>query len=87
MEKDEVYWLLGIVGSFCGIILAMVTWYAGKIHGSFTKLVDTTNTNTTVIAVESKRNDSQDNRLDRHDDDIDTLKERVYQVTYTKRAG
>jgi hypothetical protein len=86
MEKTEVYWLLGIVGTFCGIIAAMVKWYAGRIHDSFDKLVQTTNTNTTVLAVESKRNDNQDDRLDKHEDDIDHLKERVYQVTYKRGA-
>lgn len=85
MEKAEVYWLLGIVGTFCGIIAGMVKWYAGRIHTSFDKLVETTNTNTTVIAVESKRNDNQDDRLDKHEGDIDTIKEVIYQVKY-KRA-
>jgi hypothetical protein len=86
MEKTEVYWLLGIVGTFCGVIAGIVKWYANRLHDSVDKLIDTTNINTTVIAVESKRNDHQDGRLDRHEDEIDTLKEKVFQVTYKKRA-
>lgn len=85
MEKAEVYWLLGIVGTFCGVIAAMVKWYAGRIHDSFDKLVETTNSNTTIIAVESKRNDNQDDRLDKHDEDIDSIKEKIWEVRY-KRA-
>lgn len=85
MEKAEVYWLLGIVGTFCGVIAGIVKWYASRLHDSVDKLIDTTNINTTVIAVESKRNDHQDDRLNKHEDDIDNIKETIYQVKY-KRA-
>ncbi len=85
MEKTEVYWLIGIVGTFCGIIIAMVRWYAGRLHNSVDKLIDVTNSHTTVIAVEQKRNDDQDKRLDDHHGDIQSIKEKIWQVTY-KRA-
>lgn len=85
MEKTGVYWLLGIVGSFCGVIIAMVGWYASRMHDTVDKIVDKTNENTTVIAVEQSRNDDQDDRLDKHDDEIHAMKEKVWQVTY-KRA-
>lgn len=85
MGKTEVYWLLGIVGSFCGVIIGMVRYYASRMDRSVDKLIDTTNGHTTVIAVEQKRNNDQDDRLDKHDDEIDTIKEKIWQVTY-KRA-
>lgn len=85
MGKTEVYWLLGIVGSFCGVIIAMVRYYASRMDRSVDKLIDTTNGHTTVIAVETKRNDDQDDRLDKHDDEIDSIKEKIWEVRY-KRA-
>jgi hypothetical protein len=86
MEKVEITWgVLGIIGAFCGMIVGMVRWFALDIKHSTNKLIDTVNGHTTVIAVESKRNDDQDDRLDSHDDDIDALKEKIYEVRY-KRA-
>lgn len=85
MDKTEVYWLIGIVGTFCGVILGMVRYYAGRMDHSIDKLIDVTNSHTTVIAVEQKRNDDQDDRLNKHEEDIDTIKEKIWQVTY-KRA-
>jgi hypothetical protein len=63
----------------------MVRWYAGRLHSSVDKLIDVTNSHTTVIAVEQKRNDDQDKRLDDHHGDIQSIKEKIWQVTY-KRA-
>lgn len=87
MEKAEVYWLLGIVGTFCGVIIAMVGWYASRMHDSVDKLVDVTNDHASVIAVETTRNDHQDERLDKHEDEIDAMKERVWQVTYNRKKA
>lgn len=92
MEKTEVYWLIGIVGTFCGVILGMVRHYAGRMDHSIDKLIDVTNSHTTVIAVETTRNDDQDDKLDnhetrlnKHDDEIDSIKEKIWEVRY-KRA-
>lgn len=84
---EETTWqLLGVVGTFCGIIAAMVKWYGGRIHDLLDRLVDTVNTHTTEITVERHRNNGQDERLDDHEKDISSLKERVWEVRYTKKA-
>lgn len=68
-----------------GIIGAMVRWYGGRIHDLLDKLVLTVNEHTTVIRIEQKRNDDQDVKIDKNSDDIEEIKEIVYQVRY-KRA-
>lgn len=86
MEKIEITGILiAIIGGFCGIIVGMVAWYNNRLNTSMDKLIDTVNGHTTVIAVEQKRNDGQDERLDEHDEEIDALKEKIYEVRY-KRA-
>lgn len=86
MEEVKITWqLLTLIGAFCGVIVALVKYHQNKIHDSVDKLVEKTNMNTKDIAVESERNDNQDNRLNKHEGEIDTLKEKVFQVTY-KRA-
>lgn len=85
MEEVRVSWqLVSVIGAFCGVIVAMVKWYGGRIHALLDKLVDTTNGHTTEITVERHRNNEQDDRLDDHDEEISTLRERVFQVTYRK---
>lgn len=73
-----------IVGGMSGIILALVKWLGNRIHTSIDKLITTTNIHTTEITVERFRNDDQDQTLEKHQTDINSLKERVWQVTYKK---
>lgn len=85
MEEIKITWqLLGVCGAFCGVIVGIVKWVANDIRDSVKKLVDTTNSHTTEITVERYRNNNQDERLDGHDEEISTLRERVFQVTYRK---
>lgn len=85
MEKITIDWqLIGIVGSFCGIIFAMMKWYGDRLHSSFDKLVDNVNEHTTIIKIEQRRNDDQDEQLDKHSEDIEEIKEVIYQVKYRK---
>jgi hypothetical protein len=74
--------IMTIVGAMGGIILGLVKWLGNKMNKSIDKLIDVTNGHTTVIAVEQSRNDNQDERLDKHEDDISAIKERVWEVTY-----
>jgi hypothetical protein len=86
MEEIKITWqLLTLIGAFCGVIVALVKYHQNKIHDSVDKLVEKTNVNTKDIAVESERNDHQDDRLDKHDGEINTLKDHLFQVKY-KRA-
>lgn len=83
MEEIKITWqLLGLIGAFCGIIVGLVKWVANGIRDSVKKLVDTTNSHTTEITVERFRNDGQDQTLEKHGKDIDSLKERVWEVRY-----
>lgn len=85
MEKPELTWqLLSVMGAFMGIIGAMVRWYGSRIHDLLDKLVLTVNEHTTVIRIEQKRNDDQDDKLDKHAEDIEEIKEVIYQVKYRK---
>jgi hypothetical protein len=85
MEEIKISWqLISVIGGFCGVIAAMVKWYGGRIHDLLDKLVDTVNEHSAVIKVESKRNDDQDETLDKHERDISSLKERVWEVRYKK---
>lgn len=85
MEKPELTWqLIGVIGFFVGIIGAMVRWYGSRIHDLLDKLVITVNEHTTVIKIEQKRNDDQDEQLDKHETEIDNIKEVIYQVRYRK---
>lgn len=85
MEEIKVTWqLLTLMGTFCGIIIALVKYIGNRIQSSVDRLVDTTNGHTVELAVESKRNDDQDETLQRHGKDIDSLKERVWEVRYKK---
>lgn len=87
MEEIKVTWqMLSIMGVFCGGIVALVKVIANDIRDSVKKLVDTTNTHTTEITVERFRNNDQDETLEKHGKDIDSLKERVWEVRYTKKA-
>lgn len=85
MEKPELTWqLLSVMGGFMGVIGAMVRWYGSRIHDLLDKLVLTVNEHTTVIRIEQKRNDDQDEKLDKHAEDIEEIKEVIYQVKYRK---
>lgn len=78
MEEIKITWqLLSIVGIFCGSIIGLVKYLANEIKEEVKKLVDKTNGHTVEIAV-------HDERLDGHDNEINNLKERVFQVTYRK---
>lgn len=76
--------IVAIVGGMSGIILGLVKWLGNRIHNSIDRLIDTTNDHTKIIAVEQERNDTQDDRLDRHEGEIDSLKERVWEVRYKR---
>lgn len=85
MEEIKITWqLLTLIGAFCGIIIALVKLVANDIRDSVKKLVNTTNSHTTEITVERFRNDEQDQTLEKHGKDIDSLKERVWEVRYKK---
>lgn len=85
MEEIKITWQeLTFIGAFCGIIIALVKFIANDIRDSVKKLVDKTNGHTVELAVEAKRNDDQDETLDKHEKDISSLKERVWEVRYKK---
>lgn len=88
MDEIKITWQeLTFIASFCGIIIALVKFIANDIRDSVKKLVDKTNGHTVELAVESKRNDDQDETLQKHGKDIESIKERVWQVRYTKKSG
>lgn len=79
-----IWQLVAGLGIFLGLLTGLLKYVASRIIGSVDSLVDKQGQQAIDIAVEAKRNDNQDIQINKHDDEIEQLKDLAYQVKYRK---